>query len=154
MDVIADGFEVARGAAIDDQGLVTAAEEVAEEFVAAVEAAGVGAQEPFRAGNKVATGRLDDQMKMIGHEAPGVELPAGLLAGFIEGFQEELAIPVCLENGFATIATVHDVVHRAWVLDSEFSRHADSKAEPGSFVNTTLLGTDPLARSRAECGID
>jgi hypothetical protein len=42
MHVIADCAQIAIAAAIDDEGLVTAAEEMPEEFMAAIEARRVG----------------------------------------------------------------------------------------------------------------
>jgi hypothetical protein len=38
---------------------------VAEEFVAAIESRGVGAQEPAHLGHEIGVGRLDDEMKVI-----------------------------------------------------------------------------------------
>lgn len=44
MDVVADGFQISRAAALHHQGLVPAAKEMAGEFVPLVEANRVGAQ--------------------------------------------------------------------------------------------------------------
>jgi hypothetical protein len=41
---------------------------MAEFPVATVKAAGVGAQQPLHASHKVGLRRLDDQMKVIGHQ--------------------------------------------------------------------------------------
>lgn len=123
VDIIANGFEVAVAAAIHDEGFVTSAEEVAKEFMAAVEAAGVGGKEPFHAGDEVGLGRGEDEVKMVWHEAPCMNLPAGFGTGFGEGFEEEVAVGVVIENGLATIAAVHDVIDSAGILNTEFSGH-------------------------------
>ena len=43
---------------------------------------------------------------MIGHETPGMNLPAGFGAGFAEGLEEEFAVFVAEEDGLAAVATV------------------------------------------------
>ena len=88
-----------------------------EEFVPPIEPAGVSPQKPFHAGDQVGLGRLDDEMEMIFHQAPGVNLPAGFAAGFGEGGQKTVAIQVVVENGFAPIPAIHDVVDGAGILN-------------------------------------
>lgn len=39
-------------------------------------------------------------MKVIAHQAPGVELRVGFLAGFVEGFHEELLIALVHKDCF------------------------------------------------------
>ena len=77
MDTDHHGFisHIAVAAAIDDEGFVAAAEEMAENFVPAVEAAGVGAQKPFHPGDEVGQRRFQNEMKMILHQAIRVDLP-------------------------------------------------------------------------------
>ena len=86
MDVVADGPQVTAATAIHDKCFVTAAKEVAREFMAAVKATGVRSKEPFHPGDEVRLRGFDDQVKMILHQAPGVNLPGGFDAGFREGF--------------------------------------------------------------------
>src|SRR5208282_1123484 len=81
MRIIADGFEISAGAAIDDQRLVAPAEQVAKLFVPPIETAGIGSQQPLHAGDQIRAGRFDDQMKMVRHQAPGMDLPAGFFTG-------------------------------------------------------------------------
>ena len=61
---------------------------------------------------------------MIGHEAIGMNLPTGLDAGLTQRSQEALAVSVILENGFAAVAAIHDVIDRARILDSQLPSHA------------------------------
>jgi hypothetical protein len=63
-------------------------------------------------------------MEVIAHEAPGMELPVGFGAGFGKGVEEKLAILIGEKDVFAMIATVHEVIDRAGVLEPEFSGHA------------------------------
>ena len=46
-----------------------------------------------------------EQMIMICHEAIGVHLPAGLLAGFGQGLSEVLPVNVVQENSLAPVTT-------------------------------------------------
>ena len=46
-----------------------------------VTGAGVGAEEPFHAGDKIGLGRFGHEIKVITHETPSMELPTGFLAG-------------------------------------------------------------------------
>ena len=66
---------------------------------------------------------FNDEMKMIGHEAPGMDLPAGFGAGFAEGLEEDFAIFFAEEDRLAAVAAVHDVVNRSRELDAQFSGH-------------------------------
>ncbi len=76
MHVVAPRLQIPRRRTVHDQGLVAAAEQMAEQLVAAVEPARVSAQKPFHARNQVRLGRFDHQVKMIRHEAVGMNLPA------------------------------------------------------------------------------
>ena len=87
------------------------------------------------------------QMKVVGHEAPGVDLPAGFLAGLAQGFQKALAVLVVLENIFAPVAPIHEVVNGAGILDSEFAWHGaenTKKSLTNSFAPLFFVnGLDP-----------
>ena len=56
-------------------------EQVAKELVPPIEARGVSAQEPFHSGHQIGLWRFDDQMEMIAHQTPGMDLPIGFDAG-------------------------------------------------------------------------
>jgi len=72
--------------------------------------------------------RLDDQVKGVGHQAERMHLPIGLDAAFDPGFQKTLPIPVVLEDGLASVATVHHVINGSRVLDSQLARHGVESA--------------------------
>lgn len=123
VDVIAGGAQIVTAALVDDEGFVASAEEMAEKLVAAVEAAGVSAQEPLHADDEIGLGRLGDEMKMVSHETEGVDLPAGLFTGGAEGGEEGLAVGVVAEGGFAVVAAAHEMVNGPGVLDAQGAWH-------------------------------
>jgi hypothetical protein len=51
-------------------------------------------------------------MIVVAHQAIGMRLPAGPLAGLSQGLYEVVPIHVIEENVVALIATAHDVIHR------------------------------------------
>jgi ABC-type uncharacterized transport system involved in gliding motility auxiliary subunit len=70
-------------------------------------------------------GVLQDQMKMVKHQAVGMHLPPGLLTSFTQRVDKPLSILVILENLLTPIPTVHHVVDRTLILGSHLSRHAE-----------------------------
>ena len=135
MHVVAGGAEVVAAALVDDEGFVAAGEEVAEEFVAAVEAPGISAQKPLHAGDQIGLGRLGDEMKMIGHEAEGVDLPAGFFAGGTKGLQETAAVGVVAEGGFAMVAAAHEVVDGTGELNAQGAGRGECLSTHAPCVN-------------------
>ena len=53
---------------------------------------------------------------MVGHQHPGMHLPAGLGASLAERVEESLAVLVVLEVLAALVAAGHDMIHRVRVL--------------------------------------
>ena len=84
---------------------------------------GICAEEPAHALHKVRIGGFHDQVEMIFHQAVGVHLPAGFLAGLSQRFEEILSIHIIYENVLAPVAPIHDVVNRAGILDSHRAWH-------------------------------
>jgi hypothetical protein len=71
-----------------------------------------------------ALGRLvEDQMKVIAHQAIGVNLPFGLAAGFRQGGQEHAAIPHISKNWLPAIPPVHHMVDRSGKFTAHLARH-------------------------------
>ena len=62
-------------------------------------------------------------MIMIGHGAISMHLPAGLLAGLSQGFNEVLPVNVVQEYLLAPVALAHNVIHGPGVLNAQFARH-------------------------------
>ena len=136
MHVITDGSQISVAAAVHKQGFVSATEEVAEKLVLAIEAISVSTQKPFHAGHQVGLGRFDDQMKVIGHQTIGVDLPIGLGTGLAKGIEEEEAIGIVAKDGFPAVAAVHEVVDRPFIFQPEFARHELNLQSAIKYVNT------------------
>ena len=94
-----------------------------EHFVAAIEPRGVRAQEPAHPGDEIGVGRLDDEVKMIAHETIRVNLPIGFGANLGERGEKFVVIKVVAEDGFAAVATVHDVINCARIFDAQRTGH-------------------------------
>lgn len=67
---------------------------------------------------RLGLGCLGDEMKMISHEASGMELPACLVARLAQGGEEAPAILIVLEDRFAPVAAIHAVIHGIGKLDA------------------------------------
>ena len=65
-----------------------------QRLVANIEALGIGAQQPFHPSHQIGLGSFDYQMKVIAHEAIGVNLPFGLSANLPKGQKETLIIQI------------------------------------------------------------
>jgi len=50
-------------------------------------------------------------------------------------------ILVAAEDRFATIASVHDVVNRAWILNSELSRHPEGEPVSAAQRNVSVISS-------------
>src|SRR5438093_4956783 len=127
MHVVARPLQISWRRTVYDQGLVAAAEQMAEQLVAEVEPSRVSAQKPFHARNQVRLGRLEHQVKMIRHEAIGMNLPARLAARLAQGLDNPLAVVVVVEDRFAPVPTVHNVVQSAGALELKLLRHTVSR---------------------------
>jgi len=57
-------------------------------------------------------------MKVVAHQTIRMHLPAGLFAGLPQRLKEPVAILVVLEDGVATVATVHNVIDRTGILNA------------------------------------
>jgi hypothetical protein len=97
---------------------------MAKELVPPVEPAGIGPQKPFHSQDQIGLRSFDHQMKMISHQTPGVDLPVRFCTGLAERLEEPLSIQIVVENGFAPIAAIHDVVDGAGILDAQLATHA------------------------------
>ena len=123
MHIVAHGLEVSVATAIDDQRLVASAKQVTDEIVPSIEAHSVCPEKPFHPGHQIATRRLHDQMKVVRHQAKGMHLPARFLAHLTQCVEKTAAILVIMKNSLTMIPSIHEMIHRTGVLDSEFSSH-------------------------------
>ena len=94
--------------------------------MAAIETVRVHSQEPFHADDEVGLGRFDDEMKMVGHQDIGMNLPAGAGTALGQEFEEGPPIGVVLKDAFAPIATVEQVVDGTGILQPKLARNTPS----------------------------
>jgi len=59
----------------------------------------------------------------------------GLGARLAQRLDETLPILVIVEDRFAPVAAIHDVVDRSGILDSQLARHAGRMARAASGIN-------------------
>src|SRR6266480_3992190 len=78
-------------------------------------------------------------MKMIRHQAKRLHRPAGFAARFAQGADELLPIVVIPKNWFASAPTIHDVVHRPGVFNSEFARQTAPGTQICQYQELTRL---------------
>lgn len=126
VNVVADRQQIAIAAPVDDEGFVSATEEVTENLVATIKSGGVSAHEPPHASDEICTGRLDDEMKMIVHQAIRVNLPVGLGTSLAKGNEKALTIGVVAKDRLATITAIEDVINGTGVFDPECAGHGTS----------------------------
>jgi hypothetical protein len=123
MDVIADATQIFAIPTIDQQSLVTPAEEMPGKTVTAIELLGVGTQEPLHPCTQVAAGRFHDQMKMIAHHAKSVNLPGCAPTGAAQQIEVKLSIRIVAHDGLTPIASAEYMIDGTRVLDSEGTSH-------------------------------
>ena len=64
-------------------------------------------------------------MKMIRHQAIRMNLPFSFATSLGQSLKETFPIHVILEDGFTAVPTIHHMVNRAWILDSQLAGHAE-----------------------------
>ena len=72
--------------------------------------------------SEIGVRRFDEQMKMIRHQTPGMDLPPSFLAGFSQRAQKAATVLVIFEDRFTAISTVHHMINRARVFYTQLSR--------------------------------
>src|SRR5437867_7805757 len=77
--------------------------------------------------HSVPTRRSSDLMKVIAHQAPGVNQPVCFFTGLTQRLKQKLPVAVVAEDRFAAVTAVHDVVEGGRVLNTNLSGH------PGRF---------------------
>ena len=89
---------------------------------------------------------LKHQMKMVGHQAIGLDFKTRLLAGFGQGLNEILPVHAVQKHRLTSVAAAHDLVNGPRLLDSHFAWH--SATFPDSYWNVnqqlTKVWIDPL----------
>ena len=133
MGVVAHRPQIA-AAALHHQRLVAPAEDMTAEFVAMVQADGIGAQAPAHSRHQIGARRFHHQMKMVAHQAEGMHLKTRLAAGFGQGLEEILAVHVIQEDRLPAVPPAQDMVNRPGILDAHLARHGAILPSPPRFV--------------------
>ena len=81
--------------------------------VPTIESRGVSAKEPLHADDEIGLRRFHDEVKMIRHQAIGMNLPTGFAANILQRLDKTLAITVVVENILPPVAPAHDVIDRS-----------------------------------------
>ena len=132
----------AASAGVHQERFVSASKEMAPQTVSAIELLSVGTQQPLHAGAQIAPRRFHNEMKMVIHEAIGVNLPPSPPAGPGQQLKEELPIGVMSKDCFAPVTTAKHVIDRARILDAQRSGHLAKECSASSFVS--ILSSDPF----------
>lgn len=127
MNVITYLSQIFPSAPIHQERLVTSAKQMPRKAVPPIEALRVGTQKPLHSGAQIASGRLHDQMKMISHQAIGMNLPTCPAAGAFQNLEKQLSIRIVSDNGFSPVAPAQHMIEGARILNSQWSSHG---AEP------------------------
>src|SRR4051812_14870013 len=70
-------------------------------------------------------------MKMIAHQAIGMNLPLGLATSFSERGEEALAVMDVAKDVLTPITSIHDMINSSWVFDAQRSRHGAETVRKG-----------------------
>jgi hypothetical protein len=108
---------------LDENGFVSALEQMTVPLVAFIEELSVDAVQLPHADGEIAVGGLNQQMIMVGHEAVGVTNPIVPLVDVLEGIEKIETIAVVLENSFLFIAAGGHVVDGAGIFYAKRSCH-------------------------------
>ncbi len=86
-------------------------------------------------------------MKMVFHQAKGVNLEAGFLASLGQGFDKIMAVAIINEDGFPTISPAQDMIDRPGILDAQLPWHrpiVPQCTERGKRKTVQIYGLTPL----------
>src|SRR6266496_1554354 len=112
-----------------------------EELVPTVEPRRISAQEPLHPRHQVSPGRFHYQMKVIGHQTPGMHVPVRLATALAQGGQEQFPILVIPEDRLPPIPPTHHVIDRPWIFDTQLARHSPTLP---TIKRVSTFRTDPF----------
>ena len=108
---------------LDQDRLVPALKEVPGPSVALVEQLGIDAVHLPHADGEITIRGLDEEVKMVGHQAVGVADPGIALVDVLEGVQEVLSVGVILEDRLLLVAAGGHMIDSAGIFDAEGTSH-------------------------------
>ena len=113
---------------LDKDAFEPAVEKVAVSFMPLVEKLGVDAVKLSHAKGKVAVGRFDQKMVVVGHEAVRMAQPVITLVDVLKGVEEILAVPVVFEDGLLFIAARGNMIYGTGVFYAKRAGHGANVA--------------------------
>jgi hypothetical protein len=76
------------------------------------------------------------QVKVIAHQAIGMNLPIGFLTRLSQSLEQEFSVLIIAENVLPVIPSIHDVINRPLVLNSKLPGHGGHSRDRAGLVNT------------------
>jgi hypothetical protein len=110
-----------------------------------VEADRVGGLQPPDRPAQVCAWRFHQQMVVVRHQAEGVEKQAVLFDALAERLEEALSILVIPKDTAALVALGRDVIHGAWIFNSNGTRHRLFLRLPREACQ--VCGVDPIGHA-------
>ena len=120
MHVATNRSKILVPAPIYDQRFVTSTKQMPTIAVAPIETRSVGSQEPFHACNQVGFRCLNDQVKMIRHQAIGMNFPIRSLTHFPQGLHKFPSVVIIQKDWLLPTPSNNDVVDRTFVFNPQF----------------------------------
>ena len=108
---------------LDDDGFVSALEEVPGPVSSVVEELGVHTVQLPHAEGEVPVGGLDEEMVVIVHEAIGMADPVVAFVDMLERPEKVLTVLIVLEDGLLLVAAGGHMVDSAGVFDAKRAGH-------------------------------
>jgi hypothetical protein len=78
-------------------------------------------------------------MKMIGHQAIRMNLPACPPAGAFQNLEKQLSICIVSNNGFSPVASAQHMIEGARILNSQWSSHEPEPDRNGELCQYLAL---------------
>ncbi|MDA1276386.1 MAG: hypothetical protein O2960_20405 [Verrucomicrobia bacterium] len=93
-------------------------------------------KKPFHPRNEIPSWRLDDNVKVVVHQAKRVDMPGGLLSSLAESLEKALSIDVVRKNRLATVFAVHHMANGSGKFYALWSRHTlQLQPDPDPILN-------------------
>lgn len=124
---------------LDDDGLISALEEVSRSSMPVIEKLGIDAVHLAHAESEVTVRRLDEKMVVVVHEAVGMAKPAVPLIDMLKRPKKVLTVLIVLEHGFLFVATRGHMINSTGILYTKWTGHEAMIAAKRCNVNSIDL---------------
>ena len=122
--IVAHRAQIAMAASVHRHRLVPPRKQMTAGPVPDIEPFGIYSQQPFHPRHQIGLRRFDHQVKVIAHQAPGMDLPTGFRTGLMQGGQKPLVIQAVAKNLVPPISATHHMINRPGILNPQRSWHA------------------------------